>query len=263
MDLPGVADAVVRDDKRGLYQTVFASSTDGGATYTPTQFTSSVASPTTGPLVSMNANSFVLQPVDMHPGLYLYRYLPGATTTQLADAKPTGINGGNALPSIAMGRDAAVYLVGEMPSAAGGLALTVGRSTDNGGTFKALPPIPQTSMGTATFSWVAAGAPGHIAVVFYQSATNALDPTTMNAPWSAKLAETYDAGDASPQWTLTTLEPLTHTGGLCANAGCTGDSRYSGDLISVVIDANDHVEATWMDEPTPALKPTIRFARVH
>jgi hypothetical protein len=269
---PGNSEAYETTNE-GLYQTAFLQSSDGGTTWVPQQMGDQVTQPDTGPLTKVLGSSVVLQVNDLHPGREVYRYLVnGLGVPQLANIVNTGLASGVALPGSGQDTAGNYYAVGEPPTKAGGLAIQVARSTDQGQTFTLLPPIPQTLIGTSTFTWVTAGKPGHVAVLFYFTPVNGTDPTSMNVPWTAKVAETYDAFDNVPVWTVTTLEPLVHTGSVCANIGGStagaADCRYSGDFISAVIDKDEHLNMTWMDEPpnpTPSASPipTIRFERMH
>ncbi len=258
-------DEAYETTNEGTYQTAFFDSNNGGSSWNVEQFGNNVLEPDTGPLVKIHNSSVVLQVLDEHPGRYVYRYVvssPGLVPA-LADVVDTGIASDEALPSDAQDTAGDFYLVGDIANAAGGLGVQVGRSTDQGMTYSQLPMIPQTATGTATFTSVAAGKPGHIAVLYYSTAANGADVISMNVPWSVRVAETYDAFDAIPVWSVTTLEPVVHTGGMCANAGCTGDTRYSGDFITALIDANEHLSVTWVEEVGTAQTPTIRFARLH
>jgi hypothetical protein len=258
-------DAAYETTNEGLYQTAFLTSTDGGTIWTVNQLADEELEPSDGPLLEVTGSNVVLQVVDQKPGRYVYRYTVNSSNPvpQLTSSISTGVASGEALPSSAQDTAGNFYLVGDATNAAGGAGVQIGRSTDQGKTYSLLPMIPQTTTGTVTFTSIAAGKPGHLAVLYYYTPANVADVTAANVPWSAQVAETYDAFDAMPMWTVTTLEPVVHTGGMCANAGCSGDTRYSGDFISAIIDQNEHLNMTWMDEPGTALTPTIRFERIH
>jgi hypothetical protein len=258
-------DEAYETTNEGLYQTAFLDSNNGGTTWAISQLADEELEPSDGPLLKVIGSNVILQVVD-NSGMAVYRYAAGTglSVPSLVSAVPTSIGATEALPSSTQDTAGNFYLVGNIASAGGGLGVQIGRSTDQGQTYSVLPTIPQTSTGTATFMSIAAGKPGHIAVVYYYtSAANVTDPTSVTVPWSAQVAETYDAFDAIPVWTVATLEPVVHTGGMCANAGCSGDTRYSGDFITAIIDKNEHLNVTWMDEPNAALTPTIRFQRLH
>src|SRR5258708_1292346 len=70
--------------------------------------------------------------------------------------------------------------------------------------------------------------------------------------WEARWAESYDADQPSPHWTITPLPQGVPSGVLCVAAGCRGAARYSGDFISSWIDDQDTGHLTWMsDQSSP------------
>jgi hypothetical protein len=256
-------DEAYETTNEGLYQTAFLESSDGGTVWVLNQLADETLEPSDGPLLKDIGSNVILQVVD-NSTMDVYRYNAGGVgVPKLISAVTTPVGSTEALPSSTQDTAGNFYLVGNAPNAANGQAIQIARSTDQGQTYTTLPLIPQTSTGTATFMSIAAGKPGHLAVVYYYTTANVSDVTAATAPWSAQVAETYDAFDAMPVWTVTTLDPVVHTGGMCANAGCSGDTRYSGDFITAIIDAGEHLNMTWMDEPGTALTPTIRFERMH
>jgi len=256
-------DEAYETTNEGLYQTAFLESSDGGTVWVLNQLADETLEPSDGPLLKDIGSNVILQVVD-NSTMDVYRYNAGGVgVPKLISAVTTPVGSTEALPSSTQDTAGNFYLVGNAPNAANGQAIQIARSTDQGQTYTTLPLIPQTSTGTATFMSIAAGKPGHLAVVYYYTTANVTDVTAASVPWSAQVAETYDAFDAMPVWTVTTLEPLVHTGGMCANAGCSGDTRYSGDFITAIIDSGEHLNMTWMDEPGAALTPTVRFERMH
>jgi hypothetical protein len=254
-------DEAYETTNEGLYQTAFLASNNAGTTWTVSQLSDETLEPDTGPLFKVG--NTILQVVDSG-GMQVYRYAVGVNLVpSLVGTVPTGVGSTEALPSSTVDTAGNFYLAGNATNSTNGLSIQVARSTDQGQTYTILPTIPQTSTGTATFISIAAGKPGHLAVVYYYTTANVPSTASANVPWSAQVAETYDAFDAIPVWTVTTLESLVHTGGMCANVSCSGDTRYSGDFITALIDQNEHLNVTWMDEPGTALTPTVRFERVH
>ena len=256
-------DEAYETTNEGLYQTAFLESNNAGTTWNISQLADEELEPSDGPLLKVIGSNIILQVVD-NSEMDVYRYAGGtATVPALVSAVVTTVGSTEALPSSTQDTSGNFYLSGNGVNSSGGLGIEIGRSTDQGRTYSTLPLIPQTATGTATFMSVAAGKPGHVAVVYYYTPANVPTVASATVPWSVQVAETYDAFDAIPVWTETTLESLVHTGGMCANAGCSGDSRYSGDFITAIIDKNEHLNVTWMDEPNAALTPTIRFERLH
>ena len=139
----------------------------------------------------------------------------------------------------------------------------VGRSTNQGASFSVLPPIPQTTKGTAAFSSVVAGASGHIGVLYYYTTASGDPGSLTNATWSVVYAETYNALSAAPAWKTVTLETNIHTGPICAALSCSGTDRFAGDFISGYMDASDAANLTWVkQDPGGATTVHIRFSRI-
>jgi hypothetical protein len=171
-----------------------------------------------------------------------------------------------ALPSAALSKTGELWTAAEEPNPAGGAQVVLARSTNEGVTWSKLAPIPGTTNGTATFTWVAAGSPGHVGVIYYYTPDNANpngDLTAFaNSTWSVMWAESFNADSATPTWTVRIVEPNVHTGAICAAAGCSGDNRFAGDFITSLIDANDVAHLTWMIEDMSTQATTIRYERI-
>src|SRR5438132_70298 len=146
----------------------FYRSTDGGATWT---------NPPGPPESQVNLNTDSSLSVDPNNRVYFtfdYPYAgttavctsddkgdtwacdPATTGASLSDVRPTALGLGTALPGGSLSLDRALYICSEEPNAASGRQVVVARSTDEGMTWTHPPPIPATTNGTATFSWVAA-----------------------------------------------------------------------------------------------------------
>lgn len=270
---------------QGLYETTFLMSTDGGMTWLPKAIGSGILEPQTGPLLQKVCDTKVIQPIKVFgttpsdvPELKLYVFDPTTTGSILSDIRPTGLGLPTALPSGAFSLDGVLYVCAEEPNAAGGRQVIVARSSDEGQTWTKLPPIPETATGTATFTWVAAGAPGHIGVIYYYTPDNGSNPGTMaTSNWSVVWAESYNGNTASPTWTVTTLESLVHTGAICAAADCMGTDRFAGDFITAIIDeqltappnapagsvtAGGASHLTWMKQDNGNGAISIRYQRI-
>ena len=259
-------DEAYETTNEGLYQTAFFDSSNGGATWNVAQAGSQVLSPDTGPLVKVRNSSVVLQVLDMHPGRYVYRYLVASPSVvpQLANVVNSGVASDEALPSATQDTSGNYYLVGDINNATGGLGIQVGRTTDQGMTFTQLPMIPQTATGTSTFTSVAAGKPGHVAVLYYYTAASGLDVTTMNVPWSVQVAETYDAFDAIPIVDGDDARARGAHGRDVRERGLHGRRAIfraiSSPRSSIRTNTSTPHGST---KPNAALTPTIRFARLH
>jgi hypothetical protein len=245
---------------QGLYETAFLMSTDRGTTWLPNEIGDGVLQPQSGPLLQRHCSTRVVQPIKTSD-LEVYVYNPGSTGAILSDVRSSGLGLPTALPSGAFSLDGTLYLSSEEPNPAGGRQVVIARSSDEGLTWTKLPPIPGTTSGTATLTWVAAGAPGHIGVIYYYTPDNSSDPinlTTSN--WSAVWAESYDADTATPTWTVTTVEGLVHTGAICIASGCSGTNRFAGDFITSMIDLTGAAHLAWMSDASGTA--TIRYQRI-
>ena len=259
----------------GLYETAFLSSTDGGFTFTPRAFGSGVLEPQSGPLLQRDCSTKVVQPVKIYgtapsdvPEVKLYIYDPMTTGAVLSDVRPTGLGLPTALPGAAFSQDGTLYVSSEEANAVGGKQVVLARSLDEGANWTKLPPIPGTTVGTATFTAVAAGAPGHVGVLYYYTSDNGDPGTLLTSNWSAVWAESFNADTAAPTWTITTVEALIHTGGICVAADCMGAQRFSGDFISTIIDPTGAAHLTWMAQGIDATThlatgaAAIHYARI-
>ncbi len=254
---------------QGLYETAFLQSTDRGATWIAKSVGSGLLEPQSGPLLQKNCSGDVLQPVKVYgttpqevPELKLYVYHPAATGSVISDIRSTGLPLPYALPSAAIGQDGELWVSTEETNPAGGRQIVVARSTNEGATWAQLPPIPETTTGTAIFSWVAAGSPHHVGVLFYYTSDNGDPGVLTNATWSTVWAETFNADSAVPVWAVSTIESPIHVGPLCIAASCMGTNRFAGDFISSVIDSSDTAHLTWMSQANGTGAVSIRYAKV-
>jgi PKD repeat protein len=229
----------------GLYQTLFLMSIDRGLAWVPWRVGNGLLEPQTGPLLQKPGSPQILQIIKGSGGLALYVYSLSTTGAVLSDRRPTGLPNPTALPSASFTSDGTLYAASESWNAGGGRQIVLARSTDEGKNWTQLPPIPQTTSGTATFSAVAAGSPGHVGVLYYYTRTEG-DPGHIgeDAYWSVFWAESYNANTAAPTWRITTLEESIHTGSMCI--ACEGTGRFAGDFISAIMDSSDNAHLTWM-----------------
>jgi len=254
----------------GLYETAFLHSTDRGSTWTATSIGAGLLEPQTGPLLQVSGSSNVLQITKIFgtlpqevPELKLYVYTPNSTGSIIAAVRSTGLPLPVALPSAALSKTGELWVASEEPNPAGGVQVVLARSTNEGVTWSKLAPIPGTTTGTATFSWVAAGSPGHVGVIYYYTPDNGSDTSTMTtSTWATMWAESFNADSPTPTWTVRVVERNVHTGAICAASSCSGDNRFAGDFINSVIDANDVAHLTWMIEDMSTQATTIRYERI-
>ena len=253
----------------GLYETAFLHSTDRGTTWTPTSVGSGLLEPQSGPLLQRRGSSDVLQVIKIFgtlpqevPELKFYVYHPGATGSIISDIRSTGLPIPTALPSAAYGRDGQLWVASEELNPHGGRQVVLARSTNDGVTWSKLAPIPGTKNGTPTFSWVAAGGPHHVGVIYYYTLDNGDPGALTNSRWTTMWAESFNADSPVPTWTVKVVEPNIHTGAICAAASCSGDNRFAGDFITSIIDKNDVAHLTWMKEDMSTQATSIRYERI-
>jgi hypothetical protein len=249
----------------GLYQTTFLQSHDGGLTWVPSGFGNALLEPQTGPLFRLCGSRYVIQPLKVFDAgrVEVYVFDPSVPTAVQATKRPSPLPLPNALVGATLTLDGQkLWVVSEAPNASGGRAVVLANSSDEGATWTSLPPIPQTATGTATFTWVAAGSPGHVGVLYYDTPTNG-DPTTLaGATWSVKWAETSNATDVTPTWTVTTLEENVHVGPICAAANCSGTNRFAGDFIHAIFDSHDVAHLSWMKQENGTGPISIRYQKI-
>jgi len=254
----------------GLYETAFLHSTDRGTTWVPTSIGAGVLEPQTGPLLQVPGSSNILQITKIFgtlpqetPELKVYVYSPNSTGSVIAAVRSTGLQLPVALPSAALSKTGDMWVASEEPNPAGGVQVVLGRSTNQGVTWTKLPPFPGTTTGTATFTWVAAGSPGHVGVIYYYTPDNGTDTSTMStSTWAAIWAESFNANSAAPTWSVRVVQPNVHTGAICAASGCSGDNRFAGDFINAIIDSNDVAHLAWMVEDMSTQATKIRYERI-
>jgi RHS repeat-associated protein len=246
----------------GLYETTFLHSTDRGSIWTPTAVGSGLLEPQSGPLLQRPGMTDVLQAIKTSNGLQLYVYHPNTTGSVISDIRSTRLGNPAALPSAVYARDGQLWVASEEPNAAGGQQVVLARSTNDGVSWTKLPPIPGTTSGTAIFTWVSAGGPGHVGVIYYYTPDNGDAGSLTHSTWSVNWAESFNATSATPTWVVTTIESAIHTGGICGPADCGADTRFSADFINSLIDANDVAHLTWMKQDMTTKATSIRYERI-
>jgi hypothetical protein len=253
----------------GLYETAFLHSTDRGSTWTPTSIGAGLLEPQTGPLLQIPGSNDVLQVAKVYgtlpqevPELKLYVYSPNSTGSIISAVRSTGLPMPLALPSAALGRDNQLWVASEEANSAGGRQVILARSTNAGVTWSKLAPIPGTTSGTSIFTWVAAGGPHHVGVVYYYTPDNGDPGTLTTSTWSTMWAESFNADSPVPTWTVTPVETNIHQGAICIAADCSGDNRFAGDFISSIIDSNDVAHLTWMKMENGTGAKSIRYERI-
>lgn len=248
----------------GLYQTTFLVSVDRGLTWAPVGVRAAVLSPQTGNLVvPPGSTTQVFQPskrfTDSNMVFYVWNPpVPGAPAAGFGQYRDTTMTAPQALPSAGFTSDGTLYAVSEVAGKP-----TLARSINQGTTWTKFTIT--SAFGTTTLSALAAGAPGHIGVVFYATSSTGNPRTLTNADWSVVFAESMDANTASPTWTLTTVDSWAHHGSICIGGGCedqpgsSPNGRFAGDFISAAFDASGQAHVAWMADSGTT---EVRYAQV-
>lgn len=261
-----------------LYHTLFFVSTDRGQSYTPAKTTDSLLNPNDGPLILAPHSPLVYQPFvdnatnqtatdeEMSGPVKLHVWDPTASSPTPAAEITTPLVAGAALTDAAFTPDGTLYVVSEDPVLDGsgtvvGKTVEVARSKDLGATWTKLPPVTGTTTGTSAFTWLAAGADGHIGVVYYHTPVGGR-ADAVNGKWDALWSETTDAESAAPTWSTHTLDTAVHSGAMCTTSGCLGANRFAGDFLGATFDRADQARVTWMREVVSGTTTTtqVRYA---
>jgi hypothetical protein len=140
------------------------------------------------------------------------------------------------------------------------------KSTDSGATWST-PVAVSAPTGSVVMPWIAAGAPGHIAIAYYQVFMQLGDRGPelglADATWDVALAESFDADSATPSFSHSTIAANVHRGSICTSGtGCAGPKTFGYvnaplpfdrqvlDFFEIALDADGNVFATYpVDRP--------------
>lgn len=130
--------------------------------------------------------------------------------------------------------DASAFPAGQAPPEEAALyGIYLSASHDQGKTWSA-PTMVSPTGHDARFPWIAAGAPGRIAIVWYQSA-RAIPGEMLPDEWTPMLWESITAGNGTTQVVALSSTP-THLGALCTSGtGCLAADRSLLDFFEVAI----------------------------
>ncbi len=242
----------------GLYHHVWARTDTGSQKYVPHASTTTLLAVRNGNMVYDEKNDAVWQVEWVGSRLQLMRI---DTATGLVASQDTGIPSPYALPWISV-RDGVLWTTGEPVGPGGSRGLVVARSDDQGRTWTKFPVT--TAAKSITFSYVAAGPDGRVAVVYYGS-DKAGASTSNGGNWSVYVSETSDGLSEDPTWVETQIDPLIHVGNICIGLSCEqtgGDTqaRFSGDLIGAWIDETGSVHVAYNEKVGNAAAKDL-FAR--
>jgi hypothetical protein len=133
-----------------------------------------------------------------------------------------------------------------LPEEANLFAIYLQASTDHGESWSA-PRLLSANNKDARMPWIAAGANGRIAIVWYENVVG--NPGEMLPDeWNVKLWESLDATNPAGQAVTVTLTPTpNHVGSLCTSGtGCAaGGDRSLLDYFEVAIDNQGQPVVAW------------------
>lgn len=109
-----------------------------------------------------------------------------------------------------------------------GTAIYLSTSTDDGDSWSAPKRVDDGTPGSRVFPAITAGAPGKVAIAYYESADDAY-PDAVEGAWNVTLAYTNDALVETPLFEhgILNVEPVKE-GGICiSGTSCTGDREFA------------------------------------
>jgi hypothetical protein len=136
-------------------------------------------------------------------------------------------------------------------------------STDRGQTWSPRKQV-STFSGTNIMPWVVAGDPGRANIVWYRS-TMPNNPNNPGNVWQIYMAQTLNAFDAAPNFTIASVsQNLVHRGEICtAGVECdaTGRDRSFLEYPSVWIDSKGAAVITYNDNTNQSDGPYVMVAK--
>ncbi|MHB8452217.1 MAG: sialidase family protein [Mycobacteriales bacterium] len=261
----------------GLTQELLFDSTDRGATYYPDgtatqsatasddgEFSSKPHSTILGQVVVDNASN-VTTTTEENSGPLALRVFNTANSPLVETLHDSPLLTSSGLPAGAYDATGTYWLASDVPDGnvnnPTGRRVLVARTGNDGVSWTVLPPVPGTSSGTATFTTIAVGAPGHIGVLYYQTAAGSNAGTVpVKSVWNTMWAETTDAYAAHPTWTVQDIDPHVHVGVICSAITCMGDGRFSGDFISATFGPAGNPHLAWVKEIGTSGVTEVRYA---
>ncbi|MEA3201199.1 MAG: hypothetical protein QOE90_2627 [Thermoplasmata archaeon] len=242
---------------RGKTGIEFNASQDGGVTWLPSVVTVGpdgdggpvVHDPVTGALAISVIDQAAAAGTDA-PVVHVYvsrdggRTWTGHDTAKLGRTSPVEPNGyASDFPVLSFDGAGTLYLVysgdasalpggATPPEEAGRYGVFLQASKDLGATWSA-PKLVSDPTKDARFPWIAAGAPGRLAVVWYENVRGTPGEAVPDE-WNVRMWESIDGGAKSIVATLTASP--NHTGSLCTSGtGCLAADRSLLDFFEVAV----------------------------
>ncbi|HJQ24729.1 MAG TPA: sialidase family protein [Blastocatellia bacterium] len=174
-----------------------------------------------------------------------------------------GVSVTNVIPTLAVDRAGNLYASWSQTAS----SIWMASSTDRGQTWS--PPrrvSPPTLTGTNIMSWIVAGDPGRVDVVWYRSPV-AGNPVDNNSVWDVYMAQSINVLDASPTFTTVKVsQNIIHRGQICLD-GLNCDlavpmqDRSFLEFPSVAIDSKGAAVITYNDNSNQVQGPYVMFAK--
>ena len=221
----------------GLYHHVWAETTTGSTKYTPYATTTTLLAVRNGNMQVDTAHGDKVWQVEFVGDTSRLIRVDGGEG--LVTTRDIPVPAPYALPWLAI-HNGTFWTTGEKDG-----KVMAARSMDEGATWDLFPVSVAPAF--ATFSYIAAGPDGRVALVYYGS-DKAGESSANGGKWSLYVAETDNGLDPEPTWVETQLVADIHEGNLCIGLNCEGsggdpDARFAGDLIGIAMDVegNAHV----------------------
>ena len=140
-------------------------------------------------------------------------------------------------------------------------------STDRGQTWSPARQVsPATMTGTNIMSWIVAGDPGRVDVVWYRSALPG-NPVNTNSMWNIYMAQSINANDASPTFnTVKVSQDIIHRGQIClegldCDTAVPMQDRSFLEYPSVWLDSKGAAIVTYNDNANQVQGPYVMVAK--
>ncbi|HEV8359632.1 MAG TPA: sialidase family protein [Candidatus Thermoplasmatota archaeon] len=153
---------------------------------------------------------------------------------------------GYLIPALAIDAAGTPYVVWSQPNGEG-FDVFVASSPDHGATWGAPVAVSEPG-GSSVMPWVAAGAPGHVAIVWYGSNETA-DPNEVQGAWFVHIAQLDGADTASPTFTRGLVSPMSnHQGPICTYGILCNGGRDLLDYFQVALDWDGLPHVIWSSD---------------
>ena len=165
-----------------------------------------------------------------------------------AGTQTYGTSTSNDFPSAAIDKAGNIYAVWAMNNArTNQYAIWFASSHDHGQTFYG-PFQVSAGSGSAEMPWIAGGDNGRVAIVYYQS-NDPGDPNSTNLHWNTMFAQSLNAKDREPVFTVSQVsDHIMHFGTIC-NQGilCGSGTRNLLDFFKVAISTDGMAHIAYAD----------------